>query len=1265
MHVIGPTGLTGPTGPANFNPAVLMGPTGTTGPRYPSAGIPGVSGPPGPSEELWITWDDNSEPVPLSELGAPDPAFAHLLKRPSPPRPAGRPIPAKTPQPLTIELTRFTNADGPLTKRLSLAADGTLVKDNSACVLTHGVAERVRVAGGAALAAVIEGLMSSQMLTLGRLGADLPDKVEVTTKKKLTAKRSDRIARTGDYLVYDGPAYALLDFDGKGMPGAVAAALERVGGFWKALLTVLPELQDVARVMRASTSAGLSRVDTGAALPGSDGLHAIIAAKDGADIERFLRVLHERCWLAGFGWMVVSTSGALLERSIVDRTVGGAEHPVFEGAAILVPPLKQDEESRRPTAIDGVVLDTVAACPPLTLVDRARLDELKAKARERLASEQAKARAAFVAAQTKQYVARGMSEQAAKQAVIRQCEGILRPDIVLPFDAPELAGSTVGDVLADPERYEGETLADPLEGVAYGRCKAKIMRRADGTPWIHSFAHGRTTYALKHDATSVRKAMEKAAKKDVVEVFTSLGVVADFDAVERAELRQLAQTRSSAGLRVIDGAFKAAQGKQAAQEAEWVRAQRAARRQDPRPYIQTPLLDAEFLPVMKTLNEVLGAVGGRQPPSRDLDDDMARVRKLPVLNMHAFTQTGANAEPEEPTKSAPLPPPEQWMLCKMSEVEVTELIEKHISFYTEDKNSNRRSVHLPSLFVKHYMRRDDHILPTVAAIATSPIVLADGNMLAPDGLDRLRGIQFIIPDELRAYIPRREDCTAGAVKGAMEFLCNDWLTDVATDFTGKAVSLALALTLIERSLLPDRPTFRVTAGRRGTGKTTLIIMLILAITGMRPAAAAWSSDENERRKALFAYFMGGFPYILWDNIARGTQISCPHIEKSCTTALYADRKLGVSEAVITAASTIHIFTGNNIGMKGDLASRDLHIRLDTDRPDPENRNFTHPDPVGWTQDHRGEILHALYTILLGNPQLATLRNAAGKTRFKMWWRLVGSALEHAAEQIEQKLDFQKLFITQEEDDEESASLADVLELLVKKWPGQFTAADVAGMINNPNEDEQMVREYLLPGVLPSHVFSSKTIARLLKKHLGNPVRNGEHTLILRRQQDAHSEVFSYHVDGWEEGQEEAEKRSYTNTEHGLAQFLNHTTGSGHVIYTKHHKAESDPGYLAEPLPGRPVHVHVVRDERKILIAKKAFSDYLRKERIEGRQVMEGLVKFFSAKEVQLVLGAGTPWSRAQEAVIEIPVTPGLQLLEGILMAHGKPGDCGPSLRRRQ
>ena len=484
--------------------------------------------------------------------------------------------------------------------------------------------------------------------------------------------------------------------------------------------------------------------------------------------------------------------------------------------------------------------------------------------------------------------------------------GILRPDVGLPFDNPELAGKTVGDVLANPEHFEGETLADPLEGIDYGPCKAMIMRQADGTPWINSFAHGHTVYELKYDAGSVRRAMEEATKEDVVATFARLAVVADLDAIEQAELRQLAKDLSGFGLREIGAVLKEALRKQAKLEAKRKQARRAAERQDPRPQVRSPLEDEPWLPQMSVLNDVIGKVNTASPPARNIDDDATQVRKQPVPNMHAFTPAEVNVEPEETMTG--LPPPEQWVLSKMSEMEVAEMIEEHIDHYIEDEKGNRRSVHYPTPFVRHYMKRDDGALPTVVAIATAPIVLADGGLLAPDGLDRLRGIQFIIPDELRAVIPERHECTPDRVKKAMEFLCNRWLVDVATDYAGKCTIIAAALTLIERSVLPDRPCFFVTAGRRGGGKTTTLTMLIMAVTGLRSSAAAWSTNEEERRKALMAYFLCGVAYISWDNIAKGSQISCPHIEKSCTAAYYSDRKLGVSEMVSTAASTIHFFT---------------------------------------------------------------------------------------------------------------------------------------------------------------------------------------------------------------------------------------------------------------------------------------------------------------------------------------------------------------------
>jgi hypothetical protein len=84
-------------------------------------------------------------------------------------------------------------------------------------------------------------------------------------------------------------------------------------------------------------------------------------------------------------------------------------------------------------------------------------------------------------------------------------------------------------------------------------------------------------------------------------------------------------------------------------------------------------------------------------------------------------------------------------------------------------------------------------------------------------------------------------------------LLDEWLVDVALDRVGKCIAIMLVLTLIERALLPERPAFFVTAGQRGGGKTTLVNMITLAALGRRAAAAAWSENSEERKKALFSY----------------------------------------------------------------------------------------------------------------------------------------------------------------------------------------------------------------------------------------------------------------------------------------------------------------------------------------------------------------------------------------------------------------------------
>ena len=293
-------------------------------------------------------------------------------------------------------------------------------------------------------------------------------------------------------------------------------------------------------------------------------------------------------------------------------------------------------------------------------------------------------------------------------------------------------------------------------------------------------------------------------------------------------------------------------------------------------------------------------------------------------------------------------------------------------------------------------------------------------------------------------------------------------------------------------------------------------MLSLATLGVKPAAMAWTHDAEERRKALYAVLREGAPLLVFDNIPRGTVIGCPHIERASTAEVYKDRVLGVSEAPSAPAFTIIAFTGNNIRPKSDTASRSLIARLNVDRVDPQNRPFAHDDPVAWTLDHRGETLRALYTILLGNPRF----DCAPQTRFKTWWRLVGSAVENAVfEATGAPLSFKELFERVEADDEDAISRADILRMLHSiPWASKdkaggaiFTAADLLKRLDEAAEEPSMADLRRFCTAPRASAPSPKAITRALKAIEGTPTAVGAAVLTLHVERDSHSKATIFKV----------------------------------------------------------------------------------------------------------------------------------------------------------
>ena len=210
---------------------------------------------------------------------------------------------AKSSTATVFEITLFTKNNGPLTKSITLTANGDIVSDASACRMSRGKAHRVQIDNVEELGKLIEKIEPDQAIALGALRVDLPDEVGINRKEEINSHtRPDIIARIAANICYRAgqPAFALVDADTKGMPADIATEVNRRGGFWSTLLSLFPALRGVAHVTRNSTSAGLFRTDTGEKLTGSGGLHAYLAIKNGSDVERFLKILHDRA----AGWPV-------------------------------------------------------------------------------------------------------------------------------------------------------------------------------------------------------------------------------------------------------------------------------------------------------------------------------------------------------------------------------------------------------------------------------------------------------------------------------------------------------------------------------------------------------------------------------------------------------------------------------------------------------------------------------------------------------------------------------------------------------------------------------------------------------------------------------------------------------------------------------------------------------------------------------------------------------------------------------------------------
>ena len=137
----------------------------------------------------------------------------------------------------------------------------------------------------------------------------------------------------------------------------------------------------------------------------------------------------------GLGWHVIGRSGKLLERSLVDCTVGHGERLCFEGPPVIDPPLKQDTSKREPVVADGQAIETALTLGKLSEYQQHLVREAKAVSADKLSSAATEIRERHDRVLAEKIATRaGVTHPSAQRQVRARHGGVLLPDVELDFD---------------------------------------------------------------------------------------------------------------------------------------------------------------------------------------------------------------------------------------------------------------------------------------------------------------------------------------------------------------------------------------------------------------------------------------------------------------------------------------------------------------------------------------------------------------------------------------------------------------------------------------------------------------------------------------------------------------------------------------------------------------------------------------------------------------------------------------------------------------
>jgi putative DNA primase/helicase len=400
--------------------------------------------------------------------------------------------------PANVGLTLATNDAGLAAKVFWQGKDGK-IEGRSAASIYQGRIVTAEVDSLDAFMAMRTTLTSRQAFIYG---TSKHREARLVTQKELgeSASAEAVIARTQDYLSFASgrPGIFMLDCDVReGHPPK----------HWKDLDAILcGTAPGWSKVMRAWTQSSTSSIRTtdGVDEIGMGGWRCYVIVDDASKIADVGAFIYQALWGAGHGYVTVSRSGQVLDRSLVDAAVWKPERLDFAAPPHLGPGLERTEVET--AVVPGApMLETAELVPKLSMAQWRKTSRKLKAARKEVRAEAAKARATFEAEMFAAVMKRVPdADVAAVRASIRRAVEEQELSGHWPLHAQDGTIVTVAELLTDPNRWDGVHFADPMEPTYRGdnRIAWACLKPEAGEPFIYSHARGGRRYRLLEESES-------------------------------------------------------------------------------------------------------------------------------------------------------------------------------------------------------------------------------------------------------------------------------------------------------------------------------------------------------------------------------------------------------------------------------------------------------------------------------------------------------------------------------------------------------------------------------------------------------------------------------------------------------------------------------------------------------------------------------------------------------------------------------------------